>query len=92
MQCPHDPLSDLLHELDVTGEEYRNAVQDLSRTISDGNDLRASDPAFLSAYEAAHLAQKRYHHALNAYKEYFRDKTDGSSRSDDATMRALTLH
>jgi hypothetical protein len=92
MQYPHDPLSDLLHELDVTGEEYRNAVQDLSRTISDGNDLRASDPAFLSAYEAAHLAQKRYHHALKLYKEHFRDKTDGSSRSDDATMRALTLH
>jgi len=92
MQYPHDQLSALLHELDVTGAEYRSAVQDLSRTISDGNDLRASDPAFLSAYEAAHLAQQRYHRALDAYKEHFRDKTDGSSRSDDATMRALTLH
>ena len=92
MQYPHDQLSALLHELDVTGAEYRNAVQDLSRTISDGNDLRASDPAFLSAYEAAHLAQQRYHRALDAYKEHFRDQSDGSSMTDDARVRAPALH
>ena len=94
MQYSHDHTSALLHDLDVTGAEYRTAVQDLSRTIADGKDLRASDPAFVSAYEAAHLAQQRYRRALDAYKEYFRDKDkdDGSSRSDDAAMRSLTLH
>jgi len=97
MQYSHDQISALLHELDVTGAEYHNAVQDLSRTISNGNDLRASDPAFISAYEAAHLAQQRYRRALDAYKEHVRekdknDKHDGSSVSKDAAMRALTLH
>jgi hypothetical protein len=92
MQYCHDQIFDLLHDLDVTGAEYRNAVQDLSRTISDGNDLRASDPAFVAAYEAAHRAQQQYRRALDAYKEYVRDKSDESSRRDDATMRALTLH
>ena len=53
MQYSHDHTSALLHDLDVTGAEYRTAVQDLSRTIADGKDLRASDPAFVSAYEAA---------------------------------------
>jgi uncharacterized protein YukE len=99
MQYSHDQISALLHELDVTGAEYHNAVQDLSRTISDGNDLRASDPTFVSAYEAAHLAQQRYRRALDAYKEHVRendkdknDKHDGSSVGNDAAMRALTLH
>ena len=94
MQYSHDYVSDLLHDLDVTGAEYRAAVQDLSRTIADGNDLRASDPAFVTAYEAAHQAQVRYRRALDAYKEHFRksDEHDGSARSNDAVMRALTLH
>jgi hypothetical protein len=93
MQYSHDQLSTLLHDLDVTGEEYRNAVQDLSRTISDGSDLRASDPAFVSAYEAAHVAQQRYRRALDAYKEHFREQEKhGSAQSDDAVMRAHTLH
>ena len=94
MQYSHDHVSDLLHDLDVTGAEYRTAVQDLSRTIADGNDLRASDPAFVSAYEAAHQAQVRYRRALDAYKEHFRnsDEPNRSGRTDDAVMRALTLH
>jgi hypothetical protein len=88
MQYSHDHTSALLHDLDVTGAEYRAAVQDLSRTIADGKDLRASDPAFVSAYEAAHLAQQRYRRALDAYKEHFRDHQDAA----DLTMRDLTLH
>ena len=94
MQYPHDKLSALLHELDVTGAEYRTAVQDLGRTIANGDDIRASDPAFLAANQTARLAQQRYRRALDAYKEYFGDKNkhDGSPLSDDATMRTLTLH
>jgi hypothetical protein len=94
MQYSHDHVADLLHDLDVTGAEYRTAVQNLSRTIADGNDLRASDPAFVSAYEAAHVAQRRYRRALDAYKEHFRgqDEHGGLAPSDDAAMRALTLH
>jgi hypothetical protein len=92
MQYPHDELSALLHEVDVTGAEYRTAVQDLSRTIANGNDVRASDPAFLAANQAACLAQQRYRRALDAYKEYFRDKHDGSARSNDAAIRSHTLH
>jgi predicted HD phosphohydrolase len=88
MQYSHDHASALLHDLDVTGAEYRTAVQDLSRTIADGKDLRASDPAFVSAYEAAHLAQQRYRRALDAYKEHFRENQDAA----DLTMRDLTLH
>lgn len=88
MQHSHDQVSALLHELDVTGAEYRTAVQELDRTISKRNDVRASDPVFLAANQAAHLAQQRYHCALDAYKEYFRDNAPGN----DAAMRAHTLH
>jgi hypothetical protein len=92
LYCSHDEVSALLHELDVTGAEYRTAVEDLGRTIANGNDIRASDPAFLSANQAARLAQQRYRRALDAYKDHFRDKHDGSALNDDAAMRALTLH
>lgn len=92
MQYSHDHTSALLHELDVTGAEYRTAVRDLGRTIADGKDIRASDPVFLSANQAANLAQQRYRRALDAYKEHFRDKHDGSAPSDDAALRSLTLH
>ena len=92
MQYSHDHTSALLHDLDVTGAEYRAAVQDLSRTISNGKDLRASDPAFRSAYDAAHRAQQRYRRALDAYKEHVGNNHDGSPMSNDAAMRALTLH
>jgi hypothetical protein len=63
----YDQLSALLHELDVTGAEYRTAVQGLNRTIANGNDIRASDPAFVAANHAACLAQQRYRRALDAY-------------------------
>jgi hypothetical protein len=77
MLYPHDDLSALLHELDVTGMEYRTAVQELGRAVADGNHVRASDPALLAANQAAHLAQQRYRRALDAYKEHFRNKPDG---------------
>lgn len=92
MQYSHDQVSALLHELDVTGAEYRAAVQELDRTISKRNDVRASDPAFLAANQAAHLAQQRYHCALDAYKEHFRDKHARPASSNDAAMGAYTLH
>ena len=85
----HDEVSALLHELDVTGEEYRTAVEDLSRTIADSNDIRASDPAFLAANQAARLAQQRYRRALDAYKEHFRDKHEESARSGDLKQTVL---
>lgn len=91
MQYSYDQLADLLHELDVTGAEYRTAVETLGRTIANGNDVRASDPAFIAANRAANLAQQRYRHALDAYKEHFRDKRNGSSPSSDAPA-TLTLH
>jgi hypothetical protein len=91
MQYIHEELSALLHELDVTGAEYRTAVQDLGRTIANGNDVRASDPAFLAANQTARLAQQRYRRALDAYKEHFRDKHKGSAPSSDAPA-TLTLH
>jgi hypothetical protein len=91
MQYSQDQVSDLLHELDVTGAEYRTAIQDLGRTISKRNDVRASDPAFLAANQAAHLAQQRYRRALEAYKEHFRDKHDGSAVSDDTAVRERTF-
>lgn len=90
MQYIHDELSALLHELDVTGAEYRTAVEALGRTIANGNDVRASDPAFIAANRAANLAQQRYRHALDAYKEHFRDKHNGSSPS--SAPATLTLH
>jgi len=83
MSQPHDQLSALLHELDVTGTEYRTAVQDLSRTIAKSNDVRASDPAFVAANQAANLAQQRYRRALDDYKEHFRDAP---------ALTELTLH
>lgn len=83
MQYSHDHLSALLHELDVTGAEYRNAVQDLNHTIAKRNGIRASDPAFLAANQAANLAQQRYRRALDAYKEHFRDAP---------AVTELTLH
>ena len=94
MQYSHNHVADLLHDLDVTGAEYRAAVQELSRTISDGKDVRASDPAFVSVYEAAHLAQERYRRALDAYKQYFRGESEhtGSGPRNDAAMIAHTLH
>jgi hypothetical protein len=92
MQYTQDHLSALLHDLDVTGAEYRTAVQALGHTIANGNDVRASDPAFLSANQAANQAQQRYRRALDAYKEHFGDKRDGSALSGDATMKAHTLH
>jgi hypothetical protein len=87
----HDEVSALLHELDVTGAEYRTAVQDLGRTIAQGNDVRASDPAFLAANQAAHLAQQRYRRALDAYKEHFHKRHDQSALSNDAAMRVRTF-
>ena len=92
MQYSQDDLSTLLHDLDVTGAEYRTAVQDLNRTIARGHDIRASDPAFLAANRAANLAQQRYRRALDAYKEHIGDKHDGSALRDDAALRAHTLH
>ena len=89
MQHPNDQISALLHELDVTGAEYRTAVQDLSHTIARRNDIRASDPAFLAANQAAHLAQQRYRRALDAYKEHFRGKHDGPARGNDLRLTAL---
>jgi hypothetical protein len=84
-----DQLSALLHDLDVTGAEYRTAVESLGRTIGKG-DVRASDPAFLSANHAASVAQQRYRRALNAYKEYCRSgEQNGSGTASNA---ALTLH
>jgi hypothetical protein len=75
--------------LDVTGAEYRTAVECLGRTIGKG-DVRASDPAFLNANHAASVAQQRYRRALNAYKEYCRSEDlNGSGTAPDAT---LTLH
>jgi len=91
MQYIYDELPALLHELDVTGAEYRTAVQDLGRTIANGNDVRASDPAFLAARQTARLAQQRYRRALDAYKEHFRDKHKGSAPNCDAPA-ALALH
>jgi hypothetical protein len=91
MQYTYDELSALLHELDLTGAEYRTAVQDLGRTIANGNDVRASDPAFLAANQTARLAQQRYRRALDAYKEHFRDKHKGSAPNSDAPA-TLTLH
>ena len=91
MQYSYDQLADLLHELDVTGAEYRTAVETLGRTIANGNDVRASDPAFIAASRAANLAQQRYRHALDAYKEHFRDKRNESSPSSGAPA-TLTLH
>jgi hypothetical protein len=85
----YDQLSALLHELDVTGAEYRTAVQGLSRTIANGNDIRASDPAFVAANQAASLAQQRYRRALDAYKEHFRRKHDGPAPSEDLRLPAL---
>jgi hypothetical protein len=92
MQYSQDQVSALLHELDVTGAEYRTAVQELGRAIANGNDVRASDPAFVAANQTARLAQQRYRRALDAYKEHFREKRDESEPGDDATARALTLH
>jgi hypothetical protein len=91
MQYSHDQLPNLLHQLDVTGAEYRTAVQALGRTIANGKDVRASDPAFLAANQAANLAQQRYRRALDAYKEHFRVERDGSAPRNDAPA-ALTLH
>jgi hypothetical protein len=91
MQYSYDQLADLLHELDVTGAEYRSAVQDLSRTIAKGKDIRASDPAFVAANQAARLAQQRYRRALDAYKEHVRVERDGSAPSSYAPA-TLTLH
>jgi hypothetical protein len=91
MQYSQDHLSALLHELDVTGSEYRTAVQALGRTIARGKDIRASDPAFLAANQTANLAQQRYRRALDAYKEHFRVEPDGSVPSSDAPT-TLTLH
>jgi hypothetical protein len=83
-----DQLSALLHELDVAGAEYRTAVECLGRTIGKG-DVRASDPAFLNANHAASVAQQRYRHALNAYKDYCRNTEQNAEAAPNAT---LTLH
>jgi hypothetical protein len=71
----YNPLSTLLHELDVTGTEYQNAVECLGHTIGNGRDIGASDPVFLSANHAVTAARERYRLALNAYKNYFRDNS-----------------
>lgn len=91
MQRPNDQLSALLRELDVTGAEYRTAVRDLNHTIARGNDIRASERAFLAANQAANLAQQRYRSALDAYKEHFRVARDGSAPTRDAPATP-TLH
>ena len=83
MQYHQDDLSALLHELDVTGAEYRKAIEVLGHTIGSGQDIRASDPVFICANQAAREAQLRYRRALDAYKEHFRDAP---------AMRELALH
>jgi len=69
----YNPLSTLLHELDVTGTDYQNAVERLGHAIGNGRDIRASDPVFLSVNHAVTAAQERHRLALNAYKDYLRD-------------------
>jgi len=83
MQQPNDQLSALLHELDVTGAEYRTAVQDLKHTVAKRSGIRATDPAFVAANQAANLAQQRYRRALDDYKEHFRNAP---------ALTELTLH
>jgi len=87
----YNPLSTLLHELDVAGTEYQNAVERLSRTIRSGIDSRASDPVLLSADQAVTAAQQRYRLALNAYKDYFREYPQREATGETAGKAQVIL-